>query len=290
MTPSSVTLGIYEKALLHVEDWNRMFRQAVDAGFAFMDLSIDESPERLSRLEWTARQRAAFASAAHQEGAQIGGMCLSCHRRIGPGSASAGTRRRAAEIFRQAIDFCYDTAIPVIQVAGYYAYYEDPDPGQRERYVDSLAQAAQYAAQAGIMLGIENVDGNDVTSITKGLEICDEVHSAWLTMYPDIGNLAEQQLDTTAELHAGQGRMLAIHVKDVLPGEPRRIPLGSGSADFPAAFGELARQRWSGRMMLEMWNDDSPDSNRICVDARRRLTGWLDEAGIAVSDGPERRS
>lgn len=76
-------------------------------------------------------------------------------------------------------------------MVGYYAYYEDPDPGQKERYVATLAQAAAYASQAGVMLGIENVDGNDVTSISKGLEICDQVSSAWLSMYPDIGNLYE---------------------------------------------------------------------------------------------------
>ncbi|MFT9393560.1 L-ribulose-5-phosphate 3-epimerase [Bifidobacterium sp.] len=278
----SVTLGIYEKALVHMDDWGRMLRQVRQAGFAFMDLSVDESPERMSRLDWDARQRREFANAATDEGVQIGGMCLSCHRKVGPGSADASTRAQAVDIFHKAIDLCFDTHIPVIQVAGYYAYYEQPDSGQRERYVQSLANAAQYAAQAGVMLGIENVDGNDVTSITKGLSICDEIHSAWLTMYPDIGNLAEQRLNTVQELRAASGRMLAIHVKDVLPGRPRRIPMGTGTADFPAAFEELARQNWSGRMMLEMWNDDSPDSIQVCASSREKVQHWLSDANIEV--------
>ncbi|MCH3974070.1 MAG: L-ribulose-5-phosphate 3-epimerase [Bifidobacterium tibiigranuli] len=279
---SSVTLGIYEKALRRTDDWRAFFAQVVEGGFTFMDLSIDETTERIARLDWTKTQRREFRSAAEDVRVQIGGMCLSCHRKIGPGSADAAIRREAQEIFRKAIELCYDTGIPVVQVAGYYAYYEQADPGQRERYVDALRVAAEYAAQAGVMLGIENVDGNDVTSITKGLAICDEVGSAWLSMYPDVGNLAEQQLDTVAELEAGQDRMLAIHLKDVLPGQPRRIPMGTGIADFPAAFAELERQNWSGRMMIEMWNDDSLRSSAISADARVKIEGWLSAAGIQV--------
>lgn len=279
---SSVTLGIYEKALRGANDWRAFFAQVVEGGFTFMDLSIDETPERMARLDWTKTQRREFRSVAEDARVQIGGMCLSCHRKIGPGSADAAIRREAQEIFRKAIELCYDTGIHVVQVAGYYAYYEQADSGQRERYVDALRVAAEYAAQAGVMLGIENVDGNDVTSITKGLAICDEVGSAWLSMYPDVGNLAEQQLDTVAELKAGQGRMLAIHLKDVLPGQPRRIPMGTGTADFPAAFAELERQNWSGRMMIEMWNDDSLRSSAISADARVKIEGWLSAAGIQV--------
>lgn len=279
---SSVTLGIYEKALRRTGDWNTFLAQVAEGGFTFMDLSIDETPERMARLDWTKAQRQGFRSAAEGAGVQVGGMCLSCHRGIGPGSADPAVRREAQEIFRKAIDVCHDTGIPVVQVAGYYAYYEQADPMQRDRYIDSLRLAAEYASQAGVMLGIENVDGNDVTSITKGLRICDEIGSAWLSMYPDVGNLAEQRLDTVGELRAGQGRMLAIHLKDVLPGQPRRVPMGTGTADFPAAFSELQRQDWSGRMMIEMWNDDSPQSSAISADARLKIEGWLEAAGIDV--------
>jgi len=186
-------------------------------------------------------------------------------------------------VFHQAIDFCVDVGIPLIQVAGYYAYYEAWDAGQRQRYVECLAEAAGYAACAGVMLGIENVDGTDVTSITKAVEICDEVGSTWLQLYPDIGNLAEQQLDTAAELAAGAGRMLALHVKDVLPGVPRRVPMGGGIADFRGAFAELARQQWSGRLMIEMWGDDAHDSADKARDAKRLIEDLLCQAGIAAS-------
>lgn len=214
---------------------------------------------------------------------RLGGLCLSVHRAVGPGSADPAVQAQAAEIFRDAIWLCHDLGIPVLQVAGYYAYYEYPDDGQRERYVATLRAAVPHAARAGVLLGLENVDGDDVTSITRAVEICDEIGSPWLQTYPDIGNLAEQQLDTVAELRAGQGRMLALHVKDVRVGEPRRVPLGEGIAEIPAAFAELARQGWSGRLMVEMWNDDAPDSTATCARARRLVEQWLHEAGLEVA-------
>ncbi|MFT4294477.1 MAG: L-ribulose-5-phosphate 3-epimerase [Micropruina sp.] len=279
---AQVTLGIYEKALRWTGDWDELFADVRRAGFSFVDLSVDESPMRRARLDWTPQQRQQVREAAARNGVQLGGLCLSVHRAVGPGSSDPRVRAEADRIYAQGIELCRDLGIPVLQVAGYYAYYEDADPGQRARYVDALRRAIPLAAQAGVLLGIENVDGNDVTSISRGMNIVREIDSPWLQMYPDIGNIAEQQLDEIEELRAGAGHMLAIHIKDVRVGEPRRVPMGEGIADFPKAFAELARQSWSGRMMIEMWNDDVPESVQRCIEARQIVEGWLRDAGIVI--------
>ncbi|NHA68608.1 L-ribulose-5-phosphate 3-epimerase [Phycicoccus sp. CMS6Z-2] len=275
-----VVLGIYEKALRWTGDWDRLFRQAKDAGFRFVDLSVDESTERRARLHWPPHKRIEVRDAAARNGIAIGGVCLSVHRAVGPGSADPAVADEADQIFEQGIRLCADLGAPVLQVAGYYAFYESPDPGQRDRYVASLRRAVPKAARAGVLLGIENVDGADVTSLTRAMELVREIDSPWLQLYPDVGNIAEQRLDEEVELRAGAGHMLAIHVKDVRVGEPRRVPMGDGVADFDKAFAELARQRWSGRMMVEMWNDDADDSVERCVAARLVVEKHLDAAGI----------
>ncbi len=279
---SQVTLGIYEKALRWTGDWDDLFADARKAGFSFVDLSVDETPERRARLDWSPETRQRVREAAARQGIQLGGICLSVHRAVGPGSADPGVRAEADRIFAEGIDLCHDLGVPVLQVAGYYAYYEPADPGQRERYVASLRRAIPRAARAGVLLGIENVDGHDVTSISRGMNIVREIDSPWLQMYPDIGNIAEQQLDEIEELRSGEGHMLAIHLKDVRVGEPRRVPMGEGIANFPKAFTELVRQAWSGRMMIEMWNDDAPNSVDLCVQARQVVERWLTEAGIDI--------
>lgn len=279
-----IRLGIYEKALVATTDWCAFFAQAGEAGFGFVDLSVDESPERAARLDWTPDERERVRLAARAAGTQLGGICLSLHRGVMPGSADPAMRRRASEVYRKGIDLASDLGVGVVQVAGYYAYYEPHDPDARQRYIDTLLDAVPYAARAGVVLGIENVDGHDIASIPDAMALVDLANSPWVQCYPDIGNIAEHGGDATTELRAGEGHMVAIHVKDVLPGQPRRIPFGAGVADFDAAFAELARQRWSGRMMLEMWNDDAPDSLETCRVAREFIVTKLAAAGLSVAD------
>lgn len=278
----SIRLGIYEKALVSTPDWAAFFAQARHGEFDFVDLSVDETPERAARLDWTSAERERVRLAAQASGTQIGGICLSLHRGVMPGSADPSMRRRAAEVYRKGIDLAGDLGVGVVQVAGYYAYYEPDDPAARQRYIDTLLEAVPYAARAGIILGIENVDGHDIASIPDAMALVELANSPWVQCYPDVGNIAEHGGDATEELRAGEGHMVAIHVKDVLPGQPRRIPFGTGVADFDAAFAELARQRWSGRMMLEMWNDNAPDSLDKCRVARDFIVNKLSAAGLTV--------
>ena len=138
------------------------------------------------------------------------------------------------------------------------------------------------AARLGVVMGIENVDGTDVTSIRKAMEFVDAVGSPYLQVYPDLGNIAEQQLDPAVELTAGEGHMVAMHAKDVRPGEPRRVEMGAGTVDWSRSFELLRAQHWAGRLMIEMWNDDAPASVARCIDAREFIEDRAASAGIPV--------
>lgn len=277
-----VELGVYEKALAWPGDWDSYFEAVAACGFSFVDLSVDESAERAARLQWSQAEREHVKACATRHGVAIGGVCLSIHRRIGPGSSDAATRQHALDVLHQGIDLCADLGAPLLQLAGYYAYYEDARAGARADYIATLRAGARYAALRGVMLGIENVDGEDVTSISRAKAIVDEINSAWLRLYPDIGNLTEQQCDVVPELRAGEGTMLAIHVKETRPGEPRRVAFGQGDVPWSTAFGELARQQWCGRILIEMWNEDSPDSVAVATSARNFISTRLAESGIQL--------
>ena len=282
-----ISLGIYEKALIGNDlatgdDWRRFLEQVPGAGFSFVDLSIDESPEREARLDWGPSQCRRVREAAEDVGTSIGGVCLSIHRRIAPGSADPQMRRRARRAMARGLEVCHDLGAPVLQVAGYYAYYE-PTAAQAEHwYTQMLSDAVPLAARLGVVMGIENVDGEDVTSITKAVELVESVGSPYLQVYPDLGNIAEQGLDPATELAAGRGHMVAMHSKDVRRGEPRRVDMGNGIVDWDQSFRLLADQHWSGRLMIEMWNDDAPDSVDKCVVAREFIEAKATGAGIPV--------
>ena len=121
-----ITLGIYEKALVAgpletADDWRTFLAQVPEAGFSFLDISIDESPQRQARLEWDAAACHRVRDAAAEVGAGIGGVCLSVHREIAPGSADPAVRQRAREVMARGLQVCHDLGAPVIQIAGYYA-------------------------------------------------------------------------------------------------------------------------------------------------------------------------
>lgn len=100
-----VNLGIYEKALAGhprtESQWQAFFQEARDLGFSFVDLSIDESFERQERLEWSVQQRAIVRRAASDAGVMIGGLCLSAHRRIAPGSSDPQMRQQAKKVMEK---------------------------------------------------------------------------------------------------------------------------------------------------------------------------------------------
>lgn len=279
----AIRLGIYEKALVWTGDWAALFEQVREAGFGFVDLSVDETPERAARLDWTAEECTKVRVAALTSGIQIGGICLSVHRAVMPGSADPAMRERAAEVYRKGINLAARLGVSVVQVAGYYAYYEPDDPAARQRYIDNLLAAVPHAARMGVILAIENVDGHDIASVPDVMELVRLAGSPWVQCYPDVGNIAGHGGDPATELRAGAGHIVAVHVKDVLPGEPRRIPFGRGIVDFDAAFDELARQRWSGRIMLEMWNDNASDSIEKCRVGREFITAKLAAAGLRLT-------
>lgn len=67
-------LGIYEKALAKDLSWPERLVLAKSCGFDFVEMSVDETDERLSRLEWTSAQRASLVNAMLESGVAIPSM------------------------------------------------------------------------------------------------------------------------------------------------------------------------------------------------------------------------
>jgi len=64
------------------------------------------------------------------------------------------------------------------------------------------------------------------------------------------------------------------------PGEPRRVPFGEGVTPFAAAFRKLAEMNFNGPILLEMWNDDAPDSLKVVEEARCWVEAQMVEGGL----------
>ena len=72
--PTSIPIGLYEKALPDAMSWEERLAAAGQAGYDFIEISIDESDERLSRLDWSASERAALRRSIANTGVKIMSM------------------------------------------------------------------------------------------------------------------------------------------------------------------------------------------------------------------------
>jgi L-ribulose-5-phosphate 3-epimerase len=252
----TLPMGLYEKALPTSWPWDRRLAAMADAGYSFAEISIDPSDERLARLHWPAGAKADLRSAIAASGVPILTMCLSAHRVYSLGSRVAATRERGLEIMRRAIDFSVDVGVRIVQVPGYDVYDEQPgDAETAARFMAGMLQAAEWAGQAGVMLGLENVDVPLSESIVACMEIVRQVNSVWFQIYPDMANVAAAGYDPVAELPHCAGHLIAVHVKDGLSRTIRGVPFEAGLVHFDEVFRVLAGLDYRGPMTVEMWAD-----------------------------------
>jgi len=276
-------IGLYEKALPDALSWEERLAAAGQAGFDFIEISIDESDERLSRLDWTASERAALRRSIANTGVRIMSMCLSGHRKYPLGSHSPELRQQGQTILRKAIDFAGDVGLRVVQVMGYDVFYETSDDETRVNFIDGLQQGARWAGQSGVMLGLENLDTPFVENLSTALSIIREIDSPWLRLYPDIGNLAAAGYYPPDELTLAKGQLLGVHVKDAMPKVIRGIPFEKGIVPFRETFQALVKTGFWGLIGIEIWGSMHTGEDPVAsvAAARRFVDGLVAEAWSA---------
>ena len=277
-------LGIYEKALPKMLSWPERLALAKSCGFDFVEMSVDETDERLSRLTWDKKQRTELAGAMLESGIAIPSMCLSAHRRFPFGSRDDAVRSRAREIMTQAIQLARDLGIRTIQLAGYDVYYEQQDEGTKQRFAEGLAWAVESAAAAQVMLAVEIMDTPFMNSITKWKVWEQQIASPWFSVYPDVGNLTAWGNNVDDELSLGIDRIAAIHLKDTYPvtdtcaGQFRDVPFGDGCVDFVGLFKTLKKLNYRGSFLIEMWTEKASEPVMEIIQARQWIEAKMKES------------
>lgn len=280
-------VGIYEKALPKHLSWPERFAAARNAGYDFLELSVDETPERMARLDWSLAERLDFFRQSREAGIPVPSMCLSGHRKIPFGSADPAIRKQAAEFMEKAIRFACDTGIRVIQLAGYDVYYEPSTRASRERYIEGMEKALEVAARHQVMLGLEIMDTPFQNSITRYLKLKERLPSPWFKVYPDLGNLTAWGNDVAHELAIGIDHIVGVHVKETkavgpdFPGAFRDIPFGEGCVDFVHCFETLKSLGYAGPFLIEMWTEKAADPLAEIAKARQWVGERLIQGGYA---------
>ena len=250
-------IGIYEKAIPTNFNWRDKIKVAKSAGFDFIEISIDESNDRLERLNWTQGQRQNLVLLLKENSMRIDSMCLSGHRLYPFGSENKETRNKAYEIMDKALILAVDLGIKNIQLAGYDVYYEDSNEETIKNFITGLRYSAKKAEEYGIILSLEIMDTWLLGTISRALEYVKKVNSPNLLLYPDLGNLTQWSDDPSSELVKGINYIVAIHLKDTLPGIFKCVPFGKGSVKFNELFKTLKKLNYDKPFLIEMWADNS---------------------------------
>ena len=256
-------IGLYEKAMPPTFSWREKLAFAKEAGYDFVEISIDEKDEKLARLDWTAEERLELVQTMVEVGLPVRSMCLSGHRKYPLGASDPAVRARGMEIMEKAIQLADDLGIRIIQLAGYDVYYEDSTAQTKALFLENLKKAAEMAAVKGILMGFETMETDFMNTVWKSMYYVDAVGSPYLGVYPDSGNLTNAAKSSGGsvldDLYAGRGHIVALHLKETVPGVFREVPFLTGHVDFPAVI-QKAWDMGIRRYVTEMWyigNDDT---------------------------------
>ena len=253
----SYAIGLYEKAMPKTMTWREKLECAKECGYDFVEISIDETDEKLARLEWTKEERLDLVRTMQEVGIPIRSMCLSGHRKYPFGSADPAVRARSMEIMEKAIELADDLGIRIIQLAGYDVYYEESTPESLRLFAENLAKATAMAAVKGVVLAFETMETEFMNTTEKSMHYVDLIGSPWLGVYPDSGNLTNAAVtygtSVLDDLETGRGHIFALHLKETVPGKFREIPFLTGHVDFEAVI----KKAWDlgiRRYVTEMWD------------------------------------
>ena len=213
-------------------------------------------------------------------GVPIRTMCLSGHRKYPFGASDPAVRARGMEIMEKAIQLADDLGIRIIQLAGYDVYYEEGTAESERLFRENLIKATHMAEAKGILMGFETMETEFMNTVTKSMKYVDIVNSPYLGVYPDSGNLTNAAktygTDVLEDMEAGRGHIVALHLKETIPGHFREIPFLTGHVDFQAVI-EKAWSMGVRRYVTEMWDVGLPSWKEDIKFANKSMSNILNQ-------------
>ncbi|MEG2110005.1 L-ribulose-5-phosphate 3-epimerase, partial [Clostridium sp.] len=255
-------IGLYEKAMPSTLSWREKLECARDNNYDFVEISIDETDEKLKRLDMTKEERWALVNLMYEVAVPIRTMCLSGHRKYPLGSLDKETRERGMKIMEKAIKLADDLGIRIIQLAGYDVYYEQGNEETKRLFLENLKIAVNMAARSGVILAFETMETEFMNTVGKAMKYVDAINSPYLQVYPDCGNIKNAAktygTDEIADLRSGVGHIAAVHLKETVQGKFREIPFGTGHVNFENII-KASLDMGVRRFVTEFWYTGSGD-------------------------------
>ena len=278
----SYQLGLYEKSMPGYLTFPEKLKETSAAGYDYLELSIDETDEKLSRLNWSPGETRDLYLAMEESGVFIKSICLSAHRRFPLGDPDPEIRQKSIAIMEQAVKLAARLGIRIIQIAGYDVYYKPSTDETQKWFAENLERSVYIAAREGIILAFETMETPFIDTVTKAAAWVRKYLSPYLQIYPDTGNITNAALEygdkIREDMENGAGYLAALHLKESKPGIYREVPFGQGHVDFSEAI-QTAWRLGVRLYVAEFWYSSDVGSWRDILRGNNRfLRNFLDKA------------
>ena len=94
-------LGLYEKAMPGTLNWVEKLQAAKEAGFDYVEMSIDETDAKLARLDMSEGERDSIRAAMRAVGVPFRSICLSGHRKYPLGCPDMEKQKKSLAIMER---------------------------------------------------------------------------------------------------------------------------------------------------------------------------------------------
>ncbi|MDE7047860.1 MAG: L-ribulose-5-phosphate 3-epimerase [Lachnospiraceae bacterium] len=272
-------LGLYEKAMPAQLSWKEKLRAAGAAGYDYVEISIDETEEKIRRIYMSREERLSMIYDMYETGTPIRSMCVSALTRYSLGNSDSELRSRGLEIARGAIQLAEDLGVRIVMIPGYDIYYGESTVQTKQFFEENLEKVVLFAASLGVLVEMETMENAFMNTVWKAMYHVRKIRSAYLGVYPDSGNITNAAVsygsDEVQDILSGRGHISSLHLKESCPGKFREIPYGEGHVDFE----KVIRAAWSigvRKYVTEFWYQGNRTWEKDLSSVNERMRRILD--------------
>ncbi|MGI6020421.1 MAG: L-ribulose-5-phosphate 3-epimerase [Lachnospiraceae bacterium] len=272
------TIGMYEKAIPDLP-WKEKLEAAKEAGYDFVEISIDASEEKISRVYMSKEERFELVRLMYETGMPIRTMNVSALTKYSLGDPDPEIEKRAVDIMIHAIELAEDLGVRIVMIPGYDIYFGESTPETQQRFIKNLRYGTEIAAKHSVLLDMETMENDFMNTSWKGMYYVNMIDSLYLGLYPDVGNMKNAAVkigcDSADDLRSARGRIAALHLKETKPGKFRDMMYGEGHVDFET----MIKTAWSlgcRKYVTEFWYHGEENWMERLVYGRKKMTDILD--------------
>ncbi len=146
-------IGLYEKAMRSTLSWKEMLECTKDCGYDYMEISIDASEKRISRVYMSEQERKEIVDAMFETESLIQSMSVSALTKYA-GDPNPEIRNRGMEIAVKSIEFAATIGIRTVMIPGYDIYFGESTVETKRYFLENIRIMAEVAERKACFLDL----------------------------------------------------------------------------------------------------------------------------------------